>query len=143
MKQNDTLSFNVMKYDQFSKEPLMVDEFSFWRYYLEILEVQAGSHLSESELDVLAYVLAGTPGKSYFKKPVSTEIEEKFGLKFNNFHRIKYDLANKGYITPTEIRGDYILNPRLDKYQRFVKEALRKGLSVEYKFKFKLDETKN
>lgn len=140
MKQNDTLSFNVMKYNQFSDEPLSVNEYDFWKYYLEILEIMAGKFLSELELNILAYVLAGIPGRSYFKKPSSTELMEKFDIKLNNFHRIKYNLEEKGIIIPTEIRGDYILNPRLYKYQQEIKKYLREGKTIEYKFKFKLDE---
>ena len=100
----------------------------------------AGKFLSELELNILAYVLAGIPGRSYFKKPSSTELMEKFDIKLNNFHRIKYNLEEKGIIIPTEIRGDYILNPRLYKYQQEIKKYLREGKTIEYKFKFKLDE---
>lgn len=143
MKQNDTLSFNVMKYNQFSDEPLFVTELDFWTFYLDILEVRAGSFLSDLEKKVLAYVLSGTPGKSYFKKPNSNELMEAFDIKANNFHRIKYDLEAKGIIVPTEIRGDYILNKRLYKYQQDMKKFLKEGKTIEYKFKFKLDEGRN
>lgn len=143
MKQNDTLSFNVMKYNQFSDEPLNVSEIDFWTYYLDILEVRAGSFLSDIEKKVMAYVLAGVPGKSYFKKPASTELMEVFDIKVNNFHRIKYSLEEKGIIIPTEIRGDYILSKKFDGYQKGMKKFLKEGKTIEYKFKFKLDERRD
>lgn len=131
------ISFNILKYNQFSKDPLEIDELSFWKYYLEILQVKAGNFLKDKELDVLAYILAGVPNKSYFKKPNSDELMEAFDLSVPYLHKIKYELKEKGVIVPTEIRGDFILNPRLADYQKEIKKYLQDGNEIEYLFKFK------
>ena len=140
------LSFNVLKYNQFSEEPLEVDEMSFWRYYLEILQIKSGSFLSETETNVMAYVLAGVPNKSYFSSPTSKEMMEALDLSTHYLHKIKYDLQKKGVIIPTEIRGDYILSPRLADYQKEIKKYFQDETEIEYKFKFKkinLDDKSN
>lgn len=131
------ISFNILKYNQFSKDPLEVDELSFWKYYLEILQIKAGNFLKDKELDVLAYILAGVPGKSYFKKPNSDELMEAFDLSVPYLHKIKYELKDKGIIIPTEVRGDFILNPRLADYQKEIKKYFEDDTEIEYLFKFK------
>jgi len=131
------ISFNVLKYNQFSKEPLEVDELSFWRYYLEILQVKGGNFLNNKELEVVAYVLAGDPGKSYFVKPYSEEIMETFDLSVPYYRKIKYELRDKGIIVATKKRGHFVLNPRLADYQKEIKRYLEEGIEIEYLFKFK------
>lgn len=138
------LSFNILKYNQSSDEPLLVTEFDFWKYYLEILQIKAGSFLSDQECNMLAFVLSKEVNHSYFKAPKSNEIMEAFDLKVANFHRIKFSLKEKGLIVPTDIGGDYLLHPRMVEYQKTIKNKLREGISIEYfmKFKLKEDDTK-
>jgi hypothetical protein len=136
------LSFNILKYNQTSNEPLEVDEFSFWKYYLEILQIKSGRFLTPGELNVIAFIFAGTPNKSYFKAPSNQELMEVLNLAPNNFHRIKYSLEEKGVIVPTEIWGDYVLNPRLVEYQKAIKEKLNEGVQIEYIMNFKLKKMK-
>lgn len=132
------LNYNMLKHDPLSKDPLEVDEYTFFKYYLELLQVKAGKFLSSNELDVLAYVLAGETGKSYFKRPTSKEIEEFFEINTNHFHQIKYNLEQLGIIKKTEIRGDYILHKRFAEFQKDMKERFQNNSSISFDFKLKV-----
>lgn len=133
------LSISMLKHNPLSDEPLEVNEYTFFKYYLELLQVKADKFLSDAEIDVLAYVLAGDPSKSYFKRPVSKELEEFLGLTSNHLHQIKDKLYKKNVIQKTEIRGDYVLYKRLAQFQKQMKDAIAENKSIEFKFKFKVE----
>ena len=138
-----TLSLNLLKYNPLNDEPLEVSEFTFWKYYLELLQVKAGSFLVDNEVTLLAHVFSGDVNKSYFKSPLSQDIMEKMGISTVYFHKLKKSLVDKGVIYSTDIRGDFLLNKRLVQFQKDMKAHFEAGYDIEFKFKFRKNEDKD
>jgi len=138
-----TISFNAFGPDPLSDKPLIVNESQFWGYYISILELCNGIFLNEKEKEILVYLLSNNPTKSHFKAPLNKIMQEKLNIGYHNLHRLKYSLEEKGVITKTHIPGDYMLIDKLIKYQRKILELLKSGLNIEYRLKFKLNETRD
>lgn len=139
-KEIKKISFNLLQYNQFSNEPVEVDEITFWKYYLSLLQVKAGNFLTDKEVEVVAYILAGVPNKSYLKAPTSKELMKDLKLSVNYLHQIKYSLQKKGILVTTDVKADYLLSPPLIEYQKKIKKYFNNNTEIEYNFKFKKKE---
>jgi hypothetical protein len=106
-----------------------VSKRDFYYGWLNILNYVHNLNLSEGEINVLSSVFTKPDDYSWFKKPNCAILEIECKLNPANFKRVVYSLRDKGVVVPTEIKGDFILNPVFAAY----KKQLNKYLSFNNK----------
>lgn len=118
-------------------------EIKFWKEYMIIMNMLAPrlSKLTDTELDVMVYVLSQDPYKSQFKGTNRMRMQEF--LKFNSGNYIsthKKNLVSKGWLSAEQQRGEAIVTGRLRALQIKIKEELEtnRELSLEFPFVFKI-----
>lgn len=116
-------------------------ENEFWNKYLDVISSLAprDQRLTQAEVDVLSYILAGNPYKSYFKGDLSKEIKEHFDISSNSLSQYKRKLINKGWLSDAE-HGSAIIGRRLRAVQLSIKDQVSKNNSIDAQmiFSFKL-----
>ena len=122
-------------------KPLDVTEEDFWQYYLRLLNARKKViDLTDREIRILSYILAGDPNKSYFRSKEGKEIKRLFRLNRSGLSKMRSALIMKGYIQDTGgVRGDALPIRPIREFQKFVKEGLKKGTLPSINFMFTFD----
>jgi hypothetical protein len=132
------LKLNILtaKVGRFADEPVKVPEIVFWEYYLRLLDVRPTGHeLSEKELQIMAYILAGDPDKSYFRGQEGKELKRDLRIQGPDLSKMKRILVYKGFIEETgEIRGDALPVRPIRKFQKYVKAAVKQNTLIPINF---------
>lgn len=120
-------------------------EYEFWRLYLELLDIKAKA-LTARNKDVMAFILAGDPYKSYFRGDAGKDLNEHFNFSRVSRHLHQKALMSAGYITYTledaksirDNRGDILVSPSLRAFQLYVKRQIQSDLEIEFVFPTKI-----
>lgn len=139
-----TLKFNLLNKNitKDIESPTVVDQHTFWQYYIKLLQIKIGDLLTPGEEAVVAWLLANDPYKSWFLKPNSEIAMQELNLNYPNFQRIKRDLAEKKIIVATnpdlKKQIDYLLHPGLRNFQMQMQKTFKDETEVEFKFPFRI-----
>lgn len=117
------------------RDPVNVDEFTFWLIYLNQMQVSKGKFLTDRETQVLAYVLSKDPSITYFKKPFIDEMANDLGLTENSINQYRIKLATKGLLQADDVRGEHFLSKNLSSLQKYIRSKLNSNV----KFIFNLN----
>jgi hypothetical protein len=104
-----------------------LNEFDFWKSFLKTLDLEA--KMSDPELKIMAFILSGSPYKSYFKKPAVNKLLEFMGFKhYQNLWKYRKTLIDLNLLEFTgEVRGDFLPGKNLRNLQIFLKEKIKKN----------------
>lgn len=129
-KQGETVSTSGMTYE--------FNELDFWRFFIRTMSFLRGNSLKDGEVEAMAFILAGSPYWSYFRKPHSKKLMEHLGVKTHqSLVNIRKVLEPAGFIEFTgELRGDYLVNKQLRGIQMLVKKLIAEGNLEELKLSF-------
>jgi hypothetical protein len=140
---NIKLNLLTGKAGQSAEGPIFVEEQNFWKYYLNMLSIinEPSRALDLKEIEILSYILAGNPDKSYFRGDEAKEIKELYKLTAPALSVLKSNLVLKGYIEETGVtRGDALPKGNLRKFQKYVKDRGVNQVSFVFAFKFDKNE---
>lgn len=98
-------------------------EMEFWKKYIDILQTSLPkrNRLTEAELKVMAYIMAGEPYKDYFKQPYKDKTCKDLKVKYHNLHMLGGKLRSKGWLIdklppkPLRLVQEYIKSNIADK----------------------------
>jgi DNA-binding MarR family transcriptional regulator len=121
-----------------------ITEGEFWKYYLIFLQASRTKFLTDAELKVLGYILAGDPKKSYFRGEPRKELSKDLDISPNYLQKFRKKFLELNLIEKAdEARGDYILTEKLTKFQIFIKDLIKKGEPLQFVFNFNIYEGDN
>jgi len=101
-----------------------VGEISFWRCYLQILNITVNT-LSDSDIELLSHILAADPNKSHTNGNYRKAIRLKMKISNSRFTHIKDSLVNKGFLVGDP--RDLVPHKRIRDLQDKVKSGFKKN----------------
>lgn len=78
-----------------ARDPVAVDKRGFWRTYLSIIRAN-GVNLTGKEIEMMSYILSGTPRKDFFRVPFSSMLKRAIpNVSKSELSRMKQRLIDK------------------------------------------------
>lgn len=123
-------------------------EIDYWRFVVRTMSYLKEDSMKDNEIEAMAFILAGSPYWSYFRKPHSTKLMKHLNVKTHqSLVNIRKVLEPLKFIEYTgEVRGDYLPSPSLRKLQMYIKKLIQEKnldeISITFPIKIVKDDEK-